>query len=208
MLERYSYLQIPQTADLPLADCVRALLEANGRPKTRAHVFAVAEAARALARRFGVDAEVCAQAALLHDISAVIRPADMLAYMEESGAYLDPAERAHPFLLHQRVSRLVAAEDFGIADGRVLSAIEVHTTLKADYSPCDLIVYLADKLAWDQPGEPPYRGVVEAALEVSLAGAALAHIEFALANGMILQPHKWLLEARAALQAEVEKEPA
>ena len=199
MLERFDYITRPRADGVPLDVRVRALLEANGRPKTCAHVFAVADAARDLARRFGLDAKAAGAAALLHDISAVIRPADMLALMKARGAYIDPAERAHPFLLHQRVSRLVAEEDFGIEDVRVLSAIEVHTTLKQAYSPYDLAVYLADKLAWDQPGEPPYRETVEAALQHSLERAALAHIDYALAHGMILQPHRWLIEAREAL---------
>ena len=201
MLERFDYIIYPQEAGRGLAERVRTLLIANGRPKTCAHVFAVAAQARLLALRFGENAEAAEEAALLHDISAVIRPADMLAGMEASGAYIDPAERAHPFLLHQRLSRLVAAEDFGVTDARVLSAIEVHTTLKRDYAPCDLIVYLADKLAWDQPGEPPYRAEVEAALERSLERAALAHIDYAMEHGMILTPHRWLLEARDALRA-------
>ena len=200
MLERYDYIRLPDAAGLSLPERVRALLEANGRPRTRAHVFAVAAQARALAARFGQDERIAEAAGLLHDISAVMRPEDMRTCMEALGADLDPAERAHPFLLHQRVSRLVAAEDFGVADARVLSAIEVHTTLKRDYSPDDLIVYLADKLAWDQPGEPPYRAEVEAALADSLEAAALAHIEYALAHGMILMPHRWLVEARAALR--------
>ena len=199
MLERFDYIVRPRTDGVPLDVRVRALLEANGHPKTCAHVFAVADAARDLARRFGLDAKAAGDAALLHDISAVIRPADMLALMEARGAYIDPAERAHPFLLHQRVSRLVVEEDFGIEDARVLSAIEVHTTLKQAYSPYDLAVYLADKLAWDQSGEPPYREAVEAALQNSLERAALAHIDYALAHGMILQPHRWLIEAREAL---------
>ena len=202
MLERFAYIVRPESAGTDLPARVRALLEANGRPRTCAHVFAVAEAARALAARFGRAEAPVRDAALLHDISAVIRPADMLALMEEAGESIDDAERAHPFLLHQRVSRRVAAEDFGVTDARVLSAIEVHTTLKRDCAPEDLIVYLADKLAWDQPGEPPYLADVQAALKVSLERAALAHIDYALAHGMILRPHRWLLEARESLRAQ------
>ena len=201
MLKRYPYISLPGSTDLPLAERVRALLLANGRPKTCAHVFAVAAQAQTLAARFGRDPDAAEAAGLLHDISAVIRPADMLAHMEASGAYLDDAERAHPFLLHQRLSRVVAAEDFGVTDPRVLSAVEVHTTLKADFSPDDLVVFLADKLAWDQEGEPPYRDVLEAALADSLEAASRRYIEYALEHGIILTPHRWLLEALARLNS-------
>ena len=208
MLEQFAYIARPEPAGEPLAARVRELLLANGRPRTCEHVFAVAEEARRLAERFGENQGIAEAAALLHDISAVVRPADMLMLMEARGAYIDEAERAHPFLLHQRVSRIVAAEDFGVEDARVLAAIEVHTTLKRDYAPDDLIVYLADKLAWDQPGEPPYAEAVCSALEVSLEAAALRHIDYAFAHGMILKPHRWLLEAREALQKNTARKPA
>ena len=186
-----------------MPDQVRGLLLANGKSKTCAHVFAVAEKARELAQRFDVNAEDAVCAALLHDISAVIRPEDMLAYMETQGAYLDSAEKAHPFLLHQRVSRIIAEEDFAIGNEAILSAIEVHTTLRAAYSPPDLIVYLADKLAWDQEGEPPYLAEVLTALDKSPEHAALAHMDYVMDHGMILQPHRWLTEAREALRDRV-----
>ena len=53
---------------------------------------------------------------------------------------------------------------FGCFDPAVLSAIGCHTTLKANPGPLDLLVFLADKLAWDQPGGPPYAAAVQAAV--------------------------------------------
>ena len=201
MLERFDYVVRPQGGAAPLPARVEALLTANGHPATCAHVFAVAKTVRSLAERFGLPAEPCVDAALLHDVSAVIRPADMLALTQESGAYIDEAERLHPFLLHQRVSRTVAQEDFGVDDERVLRAVECHTTLMRGFSACDLAVFLADKLSWDRPGEPPYRAAVEAALAHSLEAAALAYIDYAMENGMILHPHRWLMDAREELRA-------
>ena len=96
----------------------------------------------------------------------------------------------------------MAAEDFGVTDPRVLSAAECHTTLKGDWSPVDLVVFLADKIAWDQPGEPPYLEALRAGLDSSLEEAALAYIDFSMENGRILRPHRWLLEARAALRRQ------
>ncbi len=203
MLERYAYVKPFESEGSTLPEQVRGLLLANGKPKTCAHVFAVAEMARELTKRFGGNAEDAVCAALLHDISAVIRPEDMLAYMEAQGAYLDEAEKAHPFLLHQRISRLIAAEDFAIRNEAILSAIEVHTTLRVGYFKLDLIVYLADKLAWDQEGEPPYLAEVRKALDESLEHGVLAHMDYVMDHGMILQPHRWLIEAREALRNRI-----
>ena len=200
MLKLFDYVKISAPLNSDLQARVERILCDNGKEATFTHVCAVADAAVRLAEKFGLDAEVCRTAGLLHDISAVIKPADMLAGAEEKGWYIDEAERKYPFLLHQRVSKVVAEEDFGITDPRVLSAIEVHTTLKKDFSAYDLAVFLADKIAWDRGGEPPYRVAVEAGLALSLEAAALAYIDFVMENGMILHPHAWLLEAREHLQ--------
>lgn len=187
-------------SDIPAA--VRALLCDNGRPKTWLHVQAVADKCVEIGRMYRIDPESCRSAGLLHDISAVIPAADMLAHAESQGWEIDPAERAHPFLLHQRISEEVAQGRFGIADEAVLAAIRCHTTLRAAPSPCDMALFLADKLAWDQPGEPPFRQVVEEGLSDSLEQASLNYIDYALSHGMILRPHQWLLEARRWLRDE------
>jgi HD superfamily phosphohydrolase YqeK len=177
------------TGDI-IADA-RALLLANGKQATLQHVEAVAARNAAIAAQYGLDARTCEVCGYLHDIAAIHKPGDMIVYAEESGWELDAAERKHPFLLHQRVARVIAEQHFAVADERILSAIEVHTTLKASPSGYDMALFLADKLSWDQEGEPPFRAVVEHALERSLEAASLAYMEYALANGMILQPHGW-----------------
>lgn len=187
-----------------LAAEVERLLCENGRPKTWAHVRAVADVCAEIGRAYQLDAEHCRRAGLLHDVSAVVPAADMLAYAEAQGWDIDPAERAHPFLLHQRISEVAARQHFQIADEEVLAAIRCHTTLRARPTPCDMALFLADKLAWDQPGESPYRQGIEDGLSASLERASLNAIDYAMAHGMILQPHRWLLEARSWLRASLE----
>ncbi len=194
MLECFPYIHPPASADLMTA--VRETLTRNGKMETYRHVCAVADVARALAEREGLCVQACEHAALLHDISAVIGASDMLAWMQSHGGWVADAERQHPFLLHQRISRVIASEDFMQTDERILSAIECHTTLKEAPSPYDLVVFLADKISWDRGGEPPYRTAVERELKHSLARAALAYIDFTMDGGMILCPHPWLLQAR------------
>jgi predicted HD superfamily hydrolase involved in NAD metabolism len=58
-------------------------------------------------------------------------------------------ERAHPVVLHARLSAALAQEAFGVHDPEVLSAIERHTTGAAGMSPLDCAVYIADGL---EPG--------------------------------------------------------
>jgi predicted HD superfamily hydrolase involved in NAD metabolism len=200
ILSEYSYVRVPaMTGDL-LAD-VEALYLQNGREKTLQHARDVAATGRSLAARFGLDPEACERAGYLHDIANILRPEDMLHYARDHALPLDAAEQRYPFLLHQRLSATIAAEVFGVTDVRVLSAVAHHTTLKAEPSEYDMALFLADKISWDQEGTPPSLAAIQAGLEESLSRASLAYIEFALGNGMILCPHRWLLDARRWLAA-------
>ena len=178
------------------------LLLSRGKSATWRHVQAVADECARLARRFDLDVTQCRLAGILHDISAVIPAAEMLRYARENGMPLDDAEINHPFLLHQRISAIVARERFDVRDVAVLDAIACHTTLRANASDVDMALFLADKIAWDQPGEPPFLAVVNAALETSLKDACRAYIEYVMENGMILQPHADLIAARRWLNGE------
>jgi len=175
------------------------LLAAHGKRKILAHGRDVARKAREIGEGFGLDGDVLFLAGLCHDVGGVMTPDEMRKGAASRGIVLDPAEDAYPFLLHQRFSRILCEEALDIRDERVLCAVECHTTLWSRPSAYDMALYLADKLAWDQPGEPPYGAAVQAALEVSLEAACLAQIDYLFAKDMILYPHRWLLEARCWL---------
>ena len=168
---------------------VQNLLEANGKPKTFEHVSSVSRVSVEIAARYGLDAHICEAAALLHDISAVIRPADMLAYVQARHLPLCEAEMKHNFLLHQRLSRVVAREYFGVTNEAILSPIECHTTLRENAAPGDMALFIADKLAWDQEGTPPFYDAVSGALQTSLEAASLAYMDYMVDHGLLLCPH-------------------
>ena len=192
-LSDYSYLVLPEKTGNLEAD-VKNLLECNGKGATYAHVASVAEANAGIAARFGLNESECRNAALLHDVSAVIAPRDMLGYAKENRLELCEAELRFPFLLHQRISRIVAEDYFGVTDKAVLSAIECHTTLRPNASQQDMALFIADKIAWDQPGVPPFDAAVRAALEHSLEAACLEYMIWMTDNDKILHPHTlWTL---------------
>ena len=199
IFREFPHVVLPaHTGDLS-AD-VSALLEANGKPKTVRHVLDVAEANAAIAARYGLNEAKCRTAALLHDISAVVPPTDMLAWADRHGLETCEAERKHPFLLHQRLSRAIAQDHFGMADEEILSPIECHTTLKKSATSYDMALFIADKLAWDQEGEPPFRRAVETALAQSLEAASLAYMDYMADNGLLLCPHTDWTAARCWLK--------
>ncbi|HZU86929.1 MAG TPA: bis(5'-nucleosyl)-tetraphosphatase (symmetrical) YqeK, partial [Anaerolineaceae bacterium] len=138
----------------------------HGYPRTWEHSLAVAMQARILAQRFGVDENRAQLAAWLHDISAVIPDSERLAAALRYQLEVLPEEAAYPLILHQKLSLVLAQQEFGVNDEGVLSAIGCHTTLKAQFSKLDLVLFVADKLAWDQPGEAPFAPAMRAGLAV------------------------------------------
>ncbi|EJW16375.1 hydrolase (HAD superfamily) [Paenibacillus alvei DSM 29] len=59
-------------------------------------------------------------------------------------------------IIHQKLSKVMARDIFGITDNEVLDAVGCHTTLRANATQLDLVLFVADKIAWDQQGTPPY----------------------------------------------------
>lgn len=183
---------------------VKTLLCSNGKSKTYDHVKAVAEMNRKIAAQYKLEANICELGGYLHDISAVIPPQDMLSYAIENDWYIDDCEKMHPFLLHQRISVVIARDDFGITDERILSAVGHHTTLKVNPSPYDMALFVADKLAWDKEGTPPFYTVVKNALNHSLEAASLAYMNYMVEHKMLLShPHKWWVEGTKWLEENV-----
>lgn len=162
---------------------------------TKEHSLQVVKESQKLAQKFHVDMDKCYQAALLHDISAVISPQKMMDIALSHQWEIDPAEKKYPFLLHQRISALIAQTVFKIEDQDILSAIACHTTLKKNASDIDMVVFLADKIKWDQKGEPPYLHVIQKGLDISLKKASYMFLDEQLKNQRILYPHQWLKEA-------------
>jgi HD superfamily phosphohydrolase YqeK len=90
----------------------------------------------------------------------------------------------------------MAEEIWDIKDNDILNAISCHTTLWDKPSRIDLILFVADKIRWDQRGEPPYIEKVQKGLEISLEHGAWEYIKYLLDNKENLRViHPWLLDA-------------
>ncbi|MGI6611732.1 MAG: bis(5'-nucleosyl)-tetraphosphatase (symmetrical) YqeK [Limnochordia bacterium] len=159
------------------ADMVR-FLACHGHHKTISHSMCVAEEAGRLAIRWNESAAHAQVAGWLHDISAVIPNGERISVAEHLGLDILPEERTAPMIMHQKLSAEIASELFGVSNKEILSAIACHTTLKADASKLDKIVFVADKICWDQSGDPPYLGQILEAAEHSLDKAACIYLEY------------------------------
>lgn len=189
IFDSFDYIKLPpKTGDLHTD--VKNLLIVNGREYTYAHVCRVAEINRKIAGMYFLDDSKCCSAGILHDVSTVIKPQDMLEYAVSKGWQLCEAEKKFPILLHQRLSVNAAREYFGIIDCDILAAVDCHTTLRVNAGSYEKALFIADKLAWDKQGTPPFYDKVIEALDNSLDAAAFEYMRFMTENDMILCPHE------------------
>lgn len=188
IFDNFDYIKT-ETLSGDIQTDVKNLLTINGKHNTYIHVSNVAERNALIAEKYDLDRDKCVIGGLLHDISAIIKPGDMLKYAYENNFDLCEAEKKYPFLLHQRISKICAVEYFNISDEDILSPIECHTTLKECASKYEMSLFIADKLAWDREEKPPFYEDVEKALDISLESACYAYMKYMVDNDMILCPH-------------------
>lgn len=175
---------------------VPRFLSHHGFPNTAAHSAAVAAEARRIAVLAGIDEFQAETAGWLHDVSAVVPSAERARIAGLLGLSVLPEEDAFPMIVHQRLSVVMARDVFRVDCETVLDAIGCHTTLRASATPLDKVVFIADKLAWDQPGTPEYHDGLLDALERSLDDAVAFYLDYVWRRRQALKViHPWLREA-------------
>ncbi|OFI48229.1 hypothetical protein BG261_08065 [Floricoccus tropicus] len=169
---------------------------------TYEHCIEVGDYAAILANDFGFNEEKALIAGYFHDISAIYPVEERIHAAEEFKINLLPEEKIFPLIIHQKISAYLANNYFFVIDDEILSAIECHTTLKGGYSETDLLVFVADKIKWDQRGIPPYLDKMLERLEESLEDAALYYIQYIMNNDIKIL-HPWLLKAKSSLEENI-----
>ena len=128
--------------DLPmetLEEVVISLLN----PNRVAHVLGCRDTAVELAKHWGADVTDAARAGILHDITKAIDGPLQLTLCAAYGKILSDFSRRYPKTLHALTGSLVAERIFG-ENENVVSAIEWHTTGRANMTLLEKIIYLAD----------------------------------------------------------------
>ncbi|KKC48221.1 HAD family hydrolase [Paenibacillus sp. D9] len=201
MNEAYSFLKpVPLSGDL--RKDIYEFLVRSGREDTAEHCLAVGAEARRLAEAAGCSPAQAEQAGWLHDISAVYPNDIRIETASRLGLDVLPEEKAFPMIVHQKLSRQMGHDLFRIRDTAVLDAAGCHTTLRAGSTPLDQALFVADKIKWDQTGEPPYLDLLLPALERSVAHAALAYLTYMWNQRDRLRVvHPWLRDSYLELSA-------
>ena len=107
------------------------------------HVLGCRDTAVDLARHWGANETDAARAGILHDITKALDGPLQLTLCDAYGKILSAFSQKYPKTLHALTGSLVAKRLFGENDA-VVSAIEHHTTGKADMNLLETIIYVAD----------------------------------------------------------------
>ena len=107
------------------------------------HVLGCRDTAVELARRWDANETDAARAGILHDITKALDGPLQLTLCDAYGRILSAFSQKYPKTLHALTGSLVAKRIFGENDA-VVSAIEHHTTGKADMDLLETIIYVAD----------------------------------------------------------------
>lgn len=108
------------------------------------HTMGVMYTAASLAMRYEGDVEQAQVAGLLHDCAKCIPNEKKLKLCRQNNISVSDIERNSPYLLHARLGSYIASVKYHIEDPGILSAIEFHTTGRAEMTLLEKIIFTAD----------------------------------------------------------------
>ena len=154
------------------------------------HTLNVKKMAVKLARRYGVNEEKAALAALLHDAAKEIPKEEMKAWMAQYPQYAEGGESRPIPVWHGVCAAILARTEWGVTDEAVLSAIACHTAGKPGMTKLDKIVYLADMTSKerDWPGVNKLRKLEMKDLDAAMLAALKQTNDFVLSQSKPLDP--------------------
>ena len=158
--------------NLPMEELERVVISLLN-PNRVAHVLGCRDTAVELAKHWGADVTDAARAGILHDITKAIDGPLQLTLCDAYGKILSDFSKRYPKTLHALTGSPVAERIFG-ENKAVVSAIEWHTTGKADMSLLEKIIYIADYIEPNRtiPGVDRLRQLafsdIDAALKLGL----------------------------------------
>lgn len=154
------------------------------------HTLNVKKMAVKLAKRYGVDEDKAALAALLHDSAKEISKDEMRELMRQYPQYAEGGEERPATVWHGICAAILARTRWGVEDEAILSAIACHTAGKAGMSKLDKVVYLADMTSKerDWPGVGKLRKLEMKDLDAAMLAALKQTNEFVLSQGKPLDP--------------------
>ena len=147
------------------------------------HTLNVRKMAVKLAKRYGVDEDKAALAALLHDSAKEISKDEMRAIMRAHPELAEGGEERPAPVWHGVCAAILARTQWGVTDEAVLSAIACHTAGKPGMTRLDKILYLADMTSAEK-----LRKLEKKDLDAAMLAALKQTNDFVRSQGKPLDP--------------------
>ena len=159
------------------------------KPSRVKHVLGCRDTAVELAKRWGADVTDAARAGILHDVTKAIDGPLQLTLCAAYGKLLDDFSKRYPKTLHALTGSMVAKRIFGENEA-VVSAIEFHTTCRADRTLLEKIIYVADYMEpnRDFPGVERLRELAFTDLDAALKLGLEMTLEHLGEQGVAVSP--------------------
>lgn len=157
------------------------------------HTLGVADEAERLADKFGVDKKKARLTALLHDCAKNLDEKsgdDFTELCEKYGVIPDVYAKKEKALIHAFLGAAVAKAEYGIEDKEILNAIYFHTTARANMSPLEKLIYIADMTEQGRtiPQSAEIRELVEKDVDEALIYAIGCSIKHVIKKGTLVHP--------------------
>lgn len=123
---------------------IKSRVRARLSEKRFAHTMGVADEAKRLAAKWGIDEDSAYLAGLVHDYAKEIPVSQAIEMLDSFGFHINEDLAQCPALLHGPLAAHLAERDFGIQDKDILNAVAYHTTGRCNMSILEKIIYLAD----------------------------------------------------------------
>lgn len=131
-------------------DNYKDILKSRLDDKRYFHSLCVADEAKRLAEKIGIDAEKAYLAGLLHDITKNASKEEHLQIFDMFGIILNDIEKNAKKLWHAISGAAFIEHILGLSDAEILEAVRYHTTAKEDMPPLCMVLYLADFTSRDR----------------------------------------------------------
>jgi len=163
------------------------------KPSRYEHSLNVAQRAAYLALLYDQDPKKAELAGLLHDCCKNMRAEEQLQWLQKSAIIFDKSFLEQPQLWHGFAAAEYVRERFGIEDEDFLNALRYHTVGRADMSPLEKIVYLADLTSAERnyPDVDSVRETVDCSLDEGLRVSLLFTLGKLLQNGQPICRDCW-----------------
>lgn len=114
------------------------------------HSLCVADEAKRLAKKYGVDEQKAYLSGLLHDITKNTNEIEQLKLLYDFDILLDSVSKKSEKLWHAISGAAYIKNVLKIDDDEIIDAVRYHTTAKADMSLLAKVLYLADFTSADR----------------------------------------------------------